>query len=274
MKCYTFKELTFKYGLFDSFIDCTYIYTQNNDYLYNIKKQLNKFKPSKKLFIYIHKCSSKKYLTNQQSSNNTIDIYYNIFNHSFKNNYHHILILKDDFIFKRLILQEDISNIKDFIEKNEQHKFILSIGTFPIIYYMINKNFNKSLFSLNLGYNIYSKEMRNYLLKNKDKIDYYHNYDLLINKYFYKKTLIYTIFKQTENEKVNKIKYLIFIYMKILNFEKKQINFLDNHYSISNILSKIIFIKLFLFTLLIIYFSYLFIQNLVTNQNSNQNIDS
>ena len=53
MKCFNFKELNFKYGLFDNSLDCSYIIhlEGNTNRLNNIKKKLNKFKPTKKLFI-------------------------------------------------------------------------------------------------------------------------------------------------------------------------------------------------------------------------------
>ena len=265
MKCYTFKELTFKYGLFDSFIDCTYIIhyenknnKSNSNKLKNIQYQLKKYKPSKKLFIYVNK-DPKNCKTNL-NLNNT---YFNIFQHSLQKNYNHILILHENFIFKRLILQEDISNINEFIKENEQNNFILSMGTFPLLYYTVNKNFNKSLLSLDSHCNIYSKQMRNYLLKKKNN---YFNFNTYFNTYFYKKPLIYQKFDEKNKEKWN---YLIVTYMKLLNFEKKPEKAFEYTYKISYIFSNAVFIFIFLVLLFIIYLIYLF-----TYQNSNQDVDS
>ena len=265
MKCYTFKELTFKYGLFDSFIDTTYIIhfenknsKNNSNKLKNIQYQLKKYKPSKKLFIYVNKDVKNKNKENKNNFN-LHDIYFHIFQHSLQKNYNHILILHENFIFKRLILQEDISNINNFIKENEHNKIILSIGTLPLIYYMINNNFNKSLLSLDSYCNIYSKQMRTYLLENKNN---YFNY----NTYFYKKPLIYLKFNDEYKKNLN---YFILTYMKLFNYEKKPEKVIENTYKISYIFSNTVFIFIFLILLFIIYFIYL-----LTYQNSNQYVDS
>ena len=275
MKCYTytFKELTFKYGLFDSFIDCTYIIhnenknsKNNSNKLKNIQYQLKKYKPSKKLFIYVNK--DVKYKNKDNKINfNLHDIYFHIFQHSLQKNYNHILILHENFIFKRLILQEDISNINNFIKENEHNKIILSIGTFPLLYYMVNKNFNKSLLSLYSYSTIYSKQMRTYLLENKNNYFNYNTYfNTYSNTYFYKKPLIYQKFDEKNKEKMN---YFILAYMKLLNFEKKPEKAIENTYKISYIFSNAFFIFISLVLLFIIYFIYL-----LTYQNSNQYVDS
>ena len=51
MKCFSFKELKFKNGIFDESVDCTYIIhiEKKTQRLKNIKIQLHKYAPSKKI---------------------------------------------------------------------------------------------------------------------------------------------------------------------------------------------------------------------------------
>ena len=47
MKCYEFKLISFKHGIFDNSLDATYIlHLENNGRLSNIKKQLQKIQVS------------------------------------------------------------------------------------------------------------------------------------------------------------------------------------------------------------------------------------
>ena len=56
MSCYQFKEIHFRKGIFDPSIDATYIlHLEGNGRLSNIQKQLQKIKPTQKVFLYINK---------------------------------------------------------------------------------------------------------------------------------------------------------------------------------------------------------------------------
>lgn len=213
-----FIYFKFKYGIFDNSIDSTYIIHMDNSNitLENIKQQLNKYKPTKKLFIYENK-NLNKHSQKLSEKENNIDCYIKIFKHADKNNFENILILKNDFIFKRIILQEDINNINNFCINNKQNKFILSLGLLPIIYIPYNKYFNRVLLCSCIENEIYSKQMRIDLIKNKKN----NNLSLYfqMNKYFYYKPLIFKIFEnvkkikncnllfQIENLIINLVKY-------------------------------------------------------------------
>jgi len=281
MKCYSFKELNFKYGIFDKSIDCTYIlHLENNNRLHNIQIQLKKYKPTKKIFIYLNKGfkTCKKNLFKQQSNYDIIHSYLTIFKHSLKHNFNSILILEDDFIFKRLILQEEISSINNFCLENQQRIFMLSMGIFPILYYSINKDFYKSILSYSSHNMIYSRKMRIKLIKESKKINLCGDFDYYIGnssyKYFYNKPLIYKKYEKTENQDnwpLKYLKHLILIYIQILNFEKNPENaFLMHynaflmHYKISLVMNKLLLISILLIIIYLIYLIYLF-----TYQNSN-----
>ncbi len=264
MKCFNFKELNFKYGLFDNSLDCSYIIhlEGNTNRLNNIKKQLNKFKPTKKLFIYnnkgFKKCKKDLYI--QKTNYDIIDSYLNIFQHANKNNYQNILILEDDFIFKRIILQEDIHNINKYCNLNKQKIFMLSLGLLPILYLPMDKYINKSLLTVGAHAIIYSKPMRNNLLNNRKSINYIGDWDLyqlfVIHKYFYYKPLVYQRFEETENQSnwplLVEIKYLAIKYIQFMDFKNKPEIAFENQYKIAFVIG-LLFMFSVLFGMILFY---------------------
>lgn len=262
MKCFSFKELNFKNGIFNESIDCSYIIhlEDNKNRLKNIKIQLNKFKPNNKIFIYnnkgFKKCEKKLY--KQQTNFDIIHSYIEIFKHAKLNNYNNIFIFEDDFIFDRLFLKEDIIKINDFCNENKHKYFTLSLGILPIIYYPKNYYFKKVLLGVSMHNTIYSKDTRNYLLNKVDLINKVGDWDVFNNtllcRYFYYKPLIYQRFEDTENRKnwplYDVIKYFAIKYIKFIdfNFHPKRAFYI--HYKLSMIFN----IFLVLLIISIIYF--------------------
>ena len=265
MKCFSFKTINFKHGIFDNSVDCTYIIHLESNYkrLENIKLQLSKYKPTKKLFIYLNKGfkKCKKNLIQQKSNYDIIDSYFNIFYHANKNNYNNILILEDDFILKRVILKEDIININNFCNKNKHNKFMFSLGLLPILYLPLNKNINKSILSVGSHSIIYSKKIRYNLINNKKNIEYASDWDIYlftsIYKYYYYKPLVYQKFEETENQnnwpQFLGLKYFTLQYLRYLNFKKKSEKAFNIHY-------KIFFIINIFFYILIIFIIYILLK--------------
>lgn len=275
MKCFSFKQMNFKYGIFDNSIDCTYIIhlEGNQKRLNNIKNQLSKYKPTKKLYIYLNKGfkNCKKNLVQQKSNYDIIDSFLNIFTHANENNFNNILVLEDDFIFKRVILQDDLTNINNFCNKNKQDKFMLSLGLLNVLYFPINRYFNKCMLAAGAHAIIYSKKMRENLLANKKYINYSTDWDIyqtiIFNKYFYYKPLVYQKFEKTENQYnwplLFGIKYLGVKYIKFLNFEKNPEKAFDTHY-------KIAFVVNLVFYLCIIIVIYILIRIYLDNKIFNK----
>ena len=168
MKCFSFKELNFKNGIFDHSIDCSYIIhlEDNTNRLKNIKIQLNKFKPTRKIFIYNNKGfkKCKKNLYKQKTNYDIIHSYIEIFKHAQLNNYNNIFIFEDDFILDRLFLKEDINNINNFCIENKHKKFTLSLGILPVLYYPKNYYFKNILLGVSMHNTIFSKNIRDYIL--------------------------------------------------------------------------------------------------------------
>ena len=255
MKCYEFKRIKFKKGIFDASIDATYIiHLLNNGRLSNIKKQLMKVKPTKSVFILENKGfkTCNKDLVEKKSTFDLIHCYLEIFKHSHQHQFQNILILEDDFIFDiKLNFQDNINNINNFCLKHQQDNFMLSLGTLPIITLpSLDSHFYKTFITIGTHNMIYSKKCINYILKEKEHVNVYNDWDVYLNKiglkYIYDKPLIYQKFEETENQKNWLVflgfKYFILYYFKILQFNKHPSHAFQNHYLLSKIITFILFL--------------------------------
>ena len=202
MDCYKFEKLYYKYGLFDKSIDATYIlHLYGNGRLESIKNQLLIYHPSKIVYILFNKGFKN---CNKSANINTtaidlVDCNMQIFEHAEKNHYKNILILEDDFIFDEKIKeQQHINNINTFILNHENEKMIYLLGTLPILQipYDLNTNITYSVGTHSV---IYTKSVRDNMLKGIKilDIDEYHN--VYSRKYTYYIPLCYQLFSNTDN---------------------------------------------------------------------------
>ena len=260
MKCYEFKLISFKHGIFDNSLDATYIlHLENNGRLSNIKKQLQKIKPTKKVFIYYNKGFKTCKKNNIQNTNQDI-IHSNIeiFKHSQMNQFKTILVLEDDFIFDReLVFKENIININNFIHNNQQKRLMLSLGCIPVfICPSMHKNVNYSLLSLGDYNMIYTQKLQKYILENEKKIykygDWYNYTNYFSNKYIYYKPLIYQRFEETKNQRnwvdILYIKKLTLKYLAMLEFQNNPKQAFKRHYQLC-IFFQIILVVLIIYSL-------------------------
>ena len=81
--CYNFEKLSYESGLLDAGVDVTYIiHLENNNRYDNILKQLEKYKPSKTVYILLNKGFRKCNKQNITSSPADLtDSYLQIFKH-------------------------------------------------------------------------------------------------------------------------------------------------------------------------------------------------
>ena len=245
MKCYEFKRIKFKKGIFDASIDATYIiHLLNNGRLSNIKKQLMKVKPTKNVFILENQGfkTCNKDLVEKKSTFDLIHCYLEIFKHSHQHQFQNILILEDDFIFDiKLNFQDNINNINNFCLKHQQDNFMLSLGTLPIITLpSLDSHFYKTFITIGTHNMIYSKKCIDYILKEKEHVNVYNDWDVYLNKiglkYIYDKPLIYQKFEETENQKnwvdILYIKKLTLKYLAMLEFQKNPKQAFKRHYQL------------------------------------------
>ena len=136
--CYTFEKLEFNIaGVFDSFVDATYIMTmegsQRTKEVYDKCKQFN---PTSLIYIQHNKGFKKcnKILYEQKIPYDVINSYYSVFNHAHKNNYNNIMLLEDDFEFDTDVININMVNdVKTFFLNNQNKIFYYNLGGLPVL---------------------------------------------------------------------------------------------------------------------------------------------
>ena len=202
--CYKFKKILLNKPIFNNTVDATYIINlENNGRLQNINNQLSIYHPTNIVYIVFNKgykkCKKEKFINLPPID--LVDAFINIFKHAQLMNYNNILILEDDFIFSKEILnKKHINNINNFLNKNDD--FIYMLGCLPFFYVPYNFNTYKYVISAGTHSVIYSKKFRNKILKIDQKKIY--DWDVFIskyinNKYCYYKPLCYQLFTDTDN---------------------------------------------------------------------------
>ena len=268
--CYNFKNLSFNSGLFDSFVDMTYVLImENSKREKNMYKELNLFKPTSKVKIQYNKGfkKCKKNLYKQQTNWDLMDATYNVILDAKNNDYKNILILEEDFIInnKEINKLENINEIKTYIQKNKIDVYLF--GKFNInVSYNNNKHkiCNKEnhcggtqgYIITNSGIDtlIHLYESGNYKLL--EKISYGH-IDWLYNStyfktYHYDKPLIIQPLDETENRNNTwGINYITNFYIKLFGLDdKNKYKLIKNYkllYKYNYLLKYILLFLLFIF---------------------------
>lgn len=248
-KCYILKLTEYDNGLFDKSIDATYIiFLEGNTKRYeNIKNQLIKNKPTKKVYILYNKgwkkCQKNKYITN--TAKDLVDCNMYILKHAKKKNYDNILILEDDYMFDNKIKNKNIiEEVDNFLLKKKYTSFSFYLGTLPILFIPYNNNINRGLLNIYTHSVIFSKKYREKILKyNYKRIncwDVFQN-KFNMNKYYYNIPLSYQKIEETENSKNWTVPNIIrIIYLKIaklLSAEENPILFFKLFYFISYVIT-------------------------------------
>ena len=267
MSCYKMIKLKLKkpnIGLFDKYIDMCYILTmEDSSRTLQYIDQIKKYKIASNIIIQINKgykkCNKKLY---KQSSNHDLnDSYYNVYKHAKHNNYKHILVLEDDFIFDKMILTDEgakaIESIGLFITNNIYD--VYTIGPTIHISYPVSLKHHKCMLLTTSHSVIYSKHYINYFIDNYEKnlitqsFDEYWN-KLEIIKYKYYKPFCYQLFYKTENSSSWPFSKFALYMSTILGLDRKpQPGFMITNIFF-NILSFIIFIIIVICIVLYYYY--------------------
>ena len=214
-KCYRILTLNYNKGFLDDSVDATYIITltENLKRHINIFKQINRYPPTKKIFIVYNKgyTNCDKFYNKKKIETSYEDISYcNLYIFNLAKNFNNILILEDDFIFdKNLIVDKKIHNdINSFILKNKPNIYYL--GCFPII---INPKTifkkHKSVYLNTLAHAaIYNKKTRDKIYSIQKNSMFLHPADDLflnkkiIDKFYYYKPICNQFFPNTNNRNI------------------------------------------------------------------------
>jgi hypothetical protein len=271
--CYNFEKLNYDSGLLDTSVDVTYIIHLENSKRYNnILKQLEKYKPTKMVYILQNKGYSKCNKEGITSPHADLtDCYLQVFKHAQQQNFNNILILEDDFVFSEKIKeQEHITNINNFLVKKNNDNFIYFLGAIPWFLVPYDSYNYRCICSSGTHSVIYSKSHRDDFLQNFDRkmivTDWDINYNLnFTSRFIYFTPLCYQICDNTENSKNPKFqnKYASFasdvvtycnynIVFRLLGMDKNP----EPGYSIFYFYSKILF---YISLLFLIYLPFLII---------------
>lgn len=271
--CYKFEKLNYESGLLDASVDVTYIIHLENSGRYdNILKQLEKYKPTKIVYILLNKGFTKCNKTGIESSHADLtDCYLQIFKHARKQNFGNVLILEDDFVFNEKIKEnEHIKNINTFLEKKAGDNFIYFLGAIPWFLIPYNSYNYRCILSSGTHSVIYSKSHRDDFLENFSKrmmvTDWDINYNInFTSRFIYYTPLCYQICDNSENSRNPKfdnkymalasevVKYCNYnIIFRILGLDKNP----EPGYSIFYFYSKIIFYLVLVF---LIYLPFLIV---------------
>jgi hypothetical protein len=271
--CYKFEKLNYDSGLLDTNVDVTYIIHLENSGRYdNILKQLEKYKPTKIVYILLNKGFTKCNKTGIESSHADLtDCYLQIFKHARKQNFGNVLILEDDFVFNEKIKEnEHIKNINTFLEKKAGDNFIYFLGAIPWFLIPYNSYNYRCILSSGTHSVIYSKSHRDDFLENFSKrmmvTDWDINYNInFTSRFIYYTPLCYQICDNSENSRNPKfdnkymalasevVKYCNYnIIFRILGLDKNP----EPGYSIFYFYSKIIFYLVLVF---LIYLPFLIV---------------
>ena len=229
-------------GLLD--IDATYIiHLENNGRLDSVKAQLNKFQPTKNVFILhnkgYRKCTKEEYIN--IPALDLIDAFLYIFKDAQEKDYKHVLILEDDFIFNDMIRDKMVrQNIMNFI--NRRNYDIYALGRIPALQKAYDNNTSISLYGGGTHAMIYSRDCIDKTLqidrKGIEDWDAFTGDTFRI--YMYNEPLCYQLFPETENQKFWGKNLFGTIKLKLIKLLKLDTQF-EPGYSIAYIMSTILY---------------------------------
>jgi hypothetical protein len=252
-KCYDLKQIHYEKGLFDKFIDMSYVITTTTSKRHaTFLHQLNKFKPTKTITIvynntYKAKDCDKK-ICGKKVDKTSEDLMVTnkfIFENAKKNNYNNILILEDDVEFSNKLLDnpEVIDDIEEFITENKFNTY--SLGGIMFAGEIFGKH-RKVFAKGGTHAMIYSKDYRRYFNDcDENDIDVYTNMPHNINGYRYKDILAGQLHLRTENvSNWGKIASLIFF--PILEYNTTKYGAVEGYEQISKKMANFIVLLLFI----------------------------
>jgi hypothetical protein len=207
--CYTFELIEREKGFLDEAVDATYIiHLEGNGRWDHIVDQLRTFVPSQRIYIVKNKGfkACNKRLPEQETYTDLTDAFLQCFQHAKAHHYGNILVLEDDFIFHRAILEEPehIKAVTEFVQTHDNEPFYYHLGCMPVIVYpeWSDRRTYRSMKSFGMHATIYSKQM----VENMDTFPLEEkHWDIIAKKsgakeYLYYRPLCYQTFPETENK--------------------------------------------------------------------------
>lgn len=206
-KCYHLKEYTYHDPIFKD-VEATYIiHLEGNGRLESIHSQLQKYHPTRTVYILFNKgfkkCKKDAYI--DKSSLDLIDAFFQCFKDAATKNYQNILILEDDFFFDEKIPdRKHAASIESFLQEKKGDNFIYYLGCIPHMQFSLYGDHNRVFLSTGTHACIYPNTFYNHLLENVEQknIQDWDTYTMYYTKqYKYHTQLCYQLFPESENQK-------------------------------------------------------------------------
>lgn len=278
--CYDFQLRDFSTeGLFDDFVDMTYIITSHKDLERNkkVELELQKLIPTRKIYFVYNSTykTCKKILPQQIPPYDLKDANLNIMHHSLENGFNNILILENDFFYSDFLLNNKeivVREIKDFFNdsSNSETSFAYNLG--PNIqlcypnFFSKHKNTHKLLWGCGAQAVIYNKIIQleiiqkngngnvitQFIVDSDKHIDIYiiSNFDI----FFYNKPLIVQIWNNTENSNHWKWNSILKILIKLFILDTNPELGLNYIYNIAFFMNYLFAFLIFVFFGWILYY--------------------
>jgi len=199
--CYRFELFEFEDGLFKN-VDATYIlHLEGNGRLDDIYEQLKTYHPSNKVYIVYNKGYKKceKNLETQTPGHDIIHANITVFEHA--QQYKHILVLEDDFLFSPEVTKH-AKHVDTFLKRDTP--FVYQLGSCPYFAFPIDMHHYR-VYGVLAHANIYSSKARKAIMDDKiTNINLKGLDDYLLKilpLYMYYKPLCYQTFPTTNNKK-------------------------------------------------------------------------
>ena len=206
--CYRFETVNFDRGIYDDFVDCTYIiHLEGNGRDVRMREEIGRI-PTTKIIHILNNAGYKqceKRLIDQAPYQDLTDAFLQCFKHAKENAYGNILIFEDDFILSPKIRDPlHINRVGSFVKSRKDEEFVYLIGALPIaVFPTAQAHTYRACKTFCMHSVIYSEK----LIQQWDKIATDHkHWDAIINshvrnRYIYGEPLCYQTFPETENKR-------------------------------------------------------------------------
>lgn len=137
---YTLQKLQYpRPGLFDSFVDCSYVLSLKQSPRHaQMYQQLNHYRPSSTVFVFLDKGFKrhpKPILVEQKPCHDILLAYYTVFRHALEHKFQNIIIFEDDFLLnERIQNPQYLDDVKQFyLSRPRTQLFCYSLGSIPYL---------------------------------------------------------------------------------------------------------------------------------------------
>jgi hypothetical protein len=201
MSCYSYETIVFEGGIFDTFVDASYVLTlDNSTRRAQFIKEISNLKPTKKTYVQTNsgykKCSKQGV---KRPYEDLCHAFKQAASHALTHGFKNVLIFEDDVQFTEYFLtnKEKLSfEIKLFFESHKG-RLAYALGMLPTFSWYVNKNTRRGLGAGSHAIiydHVLLREMRDLPLQDVDRW-----LNLSCPKYFHCRLLAYQLCPLTEN---------------------------------------------------------------------------